>query len=183
MPTQRRASGASRRAHESDGGLIEELERRGYRLTETTRAMALSLYDRRVKTPEADVADATWSQYLRHLREFGVPDDLLAGVDPQAFRVLAARLDGEVVATGLALDHRGDCGIYNVSTLEPARRRGLATALTAGMLQAAALRGCTTASLQATPIAESVYTAAGFRDLGRILEHVPGPGYAGHGGG
>jgi len=34
-------------------------------------------------------------------------------------------------------------------------------------------RGCQTASLQSTPMAERVYAAAGFRDLGRIFEYVP----------
>jgi len=30
-----------------------------------------------------------------------------------------------------------------------------------------------TASLQSTPMAERVYAAIGFRDLGRFLEYVP----------
>ena len=34
-------------------------------------------------------------------------------------------------------------------------------------------RGCTTASLQATGMAERVYAAIGFRDLGRFLEFQP----------
>jgi hypothetical protein len=34
-------------------------------------------------------------------------------------------------------------------------------------------RGCRTATLQATEMAEGVYRAVGFRDLGRILELVP----------
>ena len=33
--------------------------------------------------------------------------------------------------------------------------------------------GCSTASLQSTAMAERVYAAVGFRDLGRILEYVP----------
>jgi ribosomal protein S18 acetylase RimI-like enzyme len=63
--------------------------------------------------------------------------------------------------------------VFNVGTLEPARRRGVASALTAQLLQEAAARGCTTATLQATEMAEGIYAAAGFRDLGRILEYVP----------
>jgi hypothetical protein len=34
-------------------------------------------------------------------------------------------------------------------------------------------RGCETASLQSTPMAERLYAALGFRDLGRFLEYVP----------
>jgi hypothetical protein len=58
-----------------------------------------------------------------------------------------------------------------------ARRRGpgIGTGLTLRLLQAARARGCSTASLQSTPIAERVYAAAGFRDLGRILEFAPPP--------
>jgi hypothetical protein len=35
------------------------------------------------------------------------------------------------------------------------------------------VRGCRTASLQATPLAEGMYAAAGFRDLGRFLGYAP----------
>jgi len=73
----------------------------------------------------------------------------------------------------MAFDHDGDCGVFNVATLEAARRRGLGTALTARHVHDAAARGCSTASLQSTAMAERVYAAVGFRDLGRILEYVP----------
>ena len=71
----------------------------------------------------------------------------------------------------MTLDCDGDCGIFNVGTVERMRRRGLATALTARILHDARARGCVTATLQSTPEAEGVYAAAGFRDLGRILEY------------
>ena len=72
----------------------------------------------------------------------------------------------------MAFDLGTDCGIYNVGTLEHARRRGLGTALTVAHLYDALDRGCRTASLQSTPMAERVYAAVGFRDLGRILEYT-----------
>ena len=75
------------------------------------------------------------------------------------------------MAAALAFDQDGDCGIYNVETLAHARRRGLGTALTALLLHDARDRGCQTASLQATPMAERLYAAAGFRDLGRFEEY------------
>jgi hypothetical protein len=46
--------------------------------------------------------------------------------------------------------------------------------LTARLVHDAAARGCSTASLQSTEIAERIYAAVGFRDLGRILEYAPG---------
>jgi GNAT superfamily N-acetyltransferase len=64
----------------------------------------------------------------------------------------------------------------HVGTVEKARRRGLGTALTAAQVHDARARGCRTASLQSTQMAERVYAAVGFRDLGQILEYVPGKG-------
>ena len=77
------------------------------------------------------------------------------------------------MAAAVAFDHQDDCGIFNVVTIERARRRGLGTALTARAVHDATARGCRTATLQATQIAERVYAAVGFRDLGRFLEYTP----------
>jgi predicted GNAT family acetyltransferase len=73
----------------------------------------------------------------------------------------------------MAFDHDRDCGVFNVYTLEAARRRGLGTALTTRLLLDARGRGCSTASLHSSEIAEGVYAAVGFRDLGRVLEFTP----------
>ena len=156
--------------HESDDPARRHLIRRGYAHTETTRAMGMALDGIPLPRPDIDLAPPVWSEYLRIL---GLDPALLAGAEPDAFHVLIARLDGRSVATGMAFDHDGDCGLYNITTIEPARRRGLGTALTVLLLLDAAARGCTTATLQSTPMAERVYAAAGFRDLGRILEFSP----------
>lgn len=167
------AAGAKRFAawvHENDRHMRTDLERRGYSLQETTRAMGMELDDMRMPRPEIELGATDWDDYLRI---FGLPPGLLSGADHTAFHVLVARVDGERVATAMAFDHHGDCGIYNVATLEHARRRGLGTALTAIHLHDALARGCRTASVQSTAIAEGVYASVGFRDLGRILEYVP----------
>jgi GNAT superfamily N-acetyltransferase len=158
--------------HESDAAMIGELEGRGYRIDETTRAMAMSLAGLHVMLPAIEVDVPAWSEYQRYLERVGVPPGLLAKADGSEFHVFVTRSEEDIIATSLAFDHDGDCGIYNVSTLEPMRRRGLGTALTAVQLHHAKLRGCSTASLQSTPIAEGVYFAVGFQDLGRILEFV-----------
>jgi ribosomal protein S18 acetylase RimI-like enzyme len=103
-----------------------------------------------------------------------VPAGLLDGADPSAFHTLAARLGPETVATALAFDHDGDCGVFNVSTVESARRRGLGSALTARLVHDARVRGLSTATLQSTGMAERIYASLGFRDLGRFFEYVPG---------
>jgi GNAT superfamily N-acetyltransferase len=155
--------------HETDRAMRADLEDRGYRVEESTRAMGLVLDGIRLPRPRIDRAPPDWTEHLRILE---VPPGLLAHADPGDFHVLTARLDGVGVATALAFDRAGDCGIYNVSTLPPARRRGLGTALTTLQAYDAAARGCRTASLQSSPMAEGVYAAVGFRDLGRILEYV-----------
>ena len=159
--------------HESDPAMCHELERRGYTLDTSTRAMGISLDDILSRPAQIDLAPPDWNE---HLRIAGVPADFLAAADPSAYHVLLARLDGETVGTAMAFELNGDCGIYNVGTLEHARRRGLATALTAIQLHDARGRGCETASLQATPMAECLYATTGFCDLGRILEYVPPAG-------
>jgi GNAT superfamily N-acetyltransferase len=156
--------------HEHDQAMRGELEQRGYTLEESTRAMGMVLDDLRLPRPQLDLGSPDWLEYLRIL---GVPSGLLRGADHTAFHVLVARLGGESVAAAMAFDRDRDCGIYNVTTLEHARRRGLGTALTALQVHDALGRGCRTASLQSTPMAEHVYAAVGFRDLGRILEYVP----------
>jgi GNAT superfamily N-acetyltransferase len=156
--------------HESDVAMCGDLERRGYTLDMSTRAMGIALSDVRLPRPDLELGSPDWCEYLRL---FGLPLGLLSGADHAAFHLTVARLGGEDVATALAFDHGGDCGIYNVATREHARRRGLGTALTALQLHDALDRGCETASLQSTQMAERVYAAAGFRDLGRILEYVP----------
>jgi GNAT superfamily N-acetyltransferase len=158
--------------HESDDGMRAELHGRGYTVEETTRAMGMSLDDVTVLS-DVDFAPVSWDEYLEYLEGVGVPAGLLSGADPGAFHTLGARHDGGLVATAIAFDHDADCGVYNMSTVEAARRQGLGTALTARHVHDAAERGCSTATLQATPMAERVYAAVGFRDLGRILEFAP----------
>jgi len=159
--------------HESDEAMRAELADRGYSHNETTRAMGMTLPDAALIPSDIDLGPAEWSDYVDFLESLGVPEGLLRGTDPDAFHLLAARLDGENVAVGLAYGHDGDCGVFNVTTVEAARRKGLGAALTLRLLIDARSRGCTTASLQSTPMAENVYSAIGFRDLGRIYEYGP----------
>jgi hypothetical protein len=159
--------------HESDAAMRGDLEARGYAIAETTRAMGMALADIRVPDATLDLVAPDWQAYTEYLAGVGVPAGLLRDVDPAAFHLLIAGHDGEHVATALAFDAGDDTGIFNVSTIDRARRRGLGTALTARLAHDALARGRTTATLQSTPMAERVYGAVGFRDLGRILELVP----------
>ena len=159
--------------HESDAELARALERRGYVLDTTTRAMGMPLANLAAPRPQLELAEADWADYLRL---FDLSPELLTDDVAARFHLRIARLDGASVAASLAFDCDGDCGIYNVGTLDHARRRGLGSAVTLLALHEARDRGCTTASLQATPMAERLYAALGFRDLGRYLEYVPATG-------
>lgn len=155
--------------HESDEALRADVAARGYTLDTAIRAMGMALTDLRLPPREIGAEPA---DLVAHACVAELPAGLLDTVDDRAFHVLVAHLGGEALSTGIAFDRDGDCGIYNVGTLEHARRRGLGTGVTARLAHDAATRGCTTASLQSTEMAERVYATVGFRDLGRILEYV-----------
>jgi ribosomal protein S18 acetylase RimI-like enzyme len=154
--------------HETDVAMRRDLDRRGYILDTSSRAMGMSL-DGLLPRPELELGTPDWAEYVT---TFGLPAGLLRNADHDAFHLLVARLGGTDAATVLAMDFRGDCGIYNVVTLDNLRRRGLGTAVTVLALHDAVERGCRTASLQSTENAERLYARVGFRDLGRILEFV-----------
>jgi ribosomal protein S18 acetylase RimI-like enzyme len=160
-------------AHEEEAASIAELETRGYHVDIRTRAMAMRLETVPVPDAELELVEGEWHAYLAMLTQLDAPPGLLVGVDGSRFEVLIGALDGVRVAAALAYDHAGDCGIYNVGTITSARRRGFGTALTALHLHRAHERGCITASLQATEMAEGIYARLGFRDLGRFVEYVP----------
>ena len=156
--------------HETDAALRADMERRRYVIDTWTRAMGMGLDGLALPRPDLDLTAPDWNDYLR---AFDMPSGLLADADLTAFRLRVAQVDGEVATTAMAFDHGSDCGIYNVGTVAHARRRGLGTAVTVLQLHDARARGCETASLQATAMAERLYAAIGFRDLGRFVEYVP----------
>jgi GNAT superfamily N-acetyltransferase len=156
--------------HESDAGMRAEFERRGYVVSESTRAMGMAIGERAPLPDQPEYGPLEWAEYIRVME---VSDEFFAAVDRSAFEILLGRFEGENVATGMSYEHGGDVGVYNVGTLDHARRHGLGTALTARLVENAAARGCVTATLQSTPMAEGVYAALGFRDLGRFLEYSP----------
>lgn len=67
--------------HESDEPMSAELERRGYTLDTTTRAMGMALDDIALPRPRSDLGPADWPEYLKM---DGLPPDFLSepAVDP-----------------------------------------------------------------------------------------------------
>ena len=79
--------------------------------------------------------------------------------------LLLGLLDGTPVATSISIRSGDVVGVYNVGTAEPARRRGVGWAMTATAVLAGAETGATTATLQSSPMAQSMYASHGFRTL------------------
>jgi GNAT superfamily N-acetyltransferase len=98
----------------------------------------------------------------------GVDADLLRGV-PGLWTFAGTDLQSGLVLIPVDTD----VNVGFVATREPARRRGSAARVLRYALAAALARGFRTASLQSTPVAERLYTRAGFVPVGRWQEWVP----------
>lgn len=79
-------------------------------------------------------------------------------------------LGGTPAATASLMVAGGAAGIYNVATLEPARRRGIGAALTAAVVRRGAERGLELATLQASSMGRPIYERLGFR---YVCDFVP----------
>jgi GNAT superfamily N-acetyltransferase len=159
---------------EKDRALAQWLEQAGHRLAGRPRAMTLDL-DRAELTGDAqlDWERGTDAASLASLNEqaYGLPAGELAAV-MQALAAGAAfylaRDHGEPAACLATIDRDGDCGVYSVATKPGSRKRGLASSLLGHALLDAQTRGCTTSSLQSSPMGFSVYERLGYRDRGAI---------------
>ena len=59
----------------------------------------------------------------------------------------------------------GTVGVYNVATVEDARRRGYGAAVTRRAIADGVTRGATVAILQSSDMGRPVYAAMGFREV------------------
>jgi len=137
--------------------------------------MAMATADLRTPDPDPSVE-------LRDeldMAEVGRLNEIAYGWAPGTFDAFAearvpntyghlARLDGETVGCVVAWDDRDDAQILWVATLPEARGRGIATALMARAVEAAAQRGRLTTTLVATALGAPVYTKVGYRDFGAL---------------
>ncbi|QGN58758.1 GNAT family N-acetyltransferase [Nostocoides sp. HKS02] len=85
---------------------------------------------------------------------------------------LVARVGGVPVgaAAGVALD--GVMGVYNVGTLEAARRQGVGRATTAALMRMGREAGCHSAILHASELGYPVYEGLGFEHVTDISQYV-----------
>jgi ribosomal protein S18 acetylase RimI-like enzyme len=104
------------------------------------------------------------------------PLESVVGALP-AERVHAHGLRDETGWTSVTLiiDHEGDASIQFVATAPHARRRGYAARVIRHGLDAAAGRGCTTTTLQASAQGLGVYERMGYRRVGLLRAWRPEP--------
>lgn len=91
-----------------------------------------------------------------------------AGFRPEGAHGWLVMEDGRAVATAAVLEHDGDANVTFVATRPEARGRGLCRGLLAHALREAAARGCTTTTLEGSPMGEPLYARLGYRSLGRF---------------
>ena len=80
-------------------------------------------------------------------------------------------LHGEPVATASLVAAGGAAGIYNVTTTEAARGRGIGAAMTVAAVRQGADRGVALATLQASAIGRPVYERLGFEFVCDLLPY------------
>jgi GNAT superfamily N-acetyltransferase len=102
---------------------------------------------------------------------FGMPEDMLrAIVATDAWQrpgtaVYVGYTAGVPVTTGLGFRTGDTIGVYNISTIEGARRQGLGAAMTERVAVDGAADGCVVASLQSSPMGRPIYERLGFRTV------------------
>ena len=81
--------------------------------------------------------------------------------------------DGVPVATAQLVVHENVAGLYYIATVEAARRKGYADALTRIAMREGLARGCDLVCLQASPYGRPVYERIGFDVIGEYVTYVP----------
>jgi GNAT superfamily N-acetyltransferase len=80
--------------------------------------------------------------------------------------------DGQPVTSGLGLRTGTTIGIYNIATVESARRRGYGAAMTMRIVDDGGAEGCEVAILQASEMGQPVYERLGFRTVVEYFGYV-----------
>lgn len=110
-----------------------------------------------------------------HLRAgalgFGMPEEMLRAIVARdtwqrpGNTVYVGYSDGEPVTTGLGIRTGRTIGVYNIATIENARRQGLGAAITERVAADGLAAGCDVAILQSSPIGRAIYERLGYRTV------------------
>jgi GNAT superfamily N-acetyltransferase len=179
-----------------DRGLIEAAERAGLRSVYEMPEMVLSgdvaaalpapetelptgVELRRVTS--AEQASQYWRVATESYASVGFPPEIFAFYENHEYlwadgaAAFLAHLDGRAAGISMTIVTDGVAGIYWVGATEEARGRGLGRAMTAAAVHAGLEMGAHYASLQASPMGESVYRRMGFETIYdyRLLMSAP----------
>ena len=97
-------------------------------------------------------------------------------VDLDNVAIYLGHVDGEPVATSLAVTAEGVVTLFNVATAPEARRRGYGAAMTMAPALAARSQGVAVAALQSTEAGFPVYERLGYRTVVEYEAHMVMPG-------
>jgi ribosomal protein S18 acetylase RimI-like enzyme len=165
---------------EEDGDLIAAAERDGLREVYAMPEMVLAggaqerpppdgVALQRVESPAA--AADYWRVAASAYASIGFPPEVFAfyedheGFAAGNLAAFLARLDDEPAGIAMTIVSHGVAGIYWVGCTEQARGRGLGWTMTATAVNVGIEMGAATASLQASPMGESLYRQMGFETI------------------
>jgi len=109
---------------------------------------------------------------------FEMPGEILRSVMGAALlgrpgiAIYVGYADGEPVTTGLGVRTGRTIGIYNISTVPSARRRGYGAAMTERIAADGAAAGCDLAVLQASPMGRPIYERLGYRTVVEYFGYI-----------
>ena len=124
---------------------------------------------RRVDSP--DDAAQYWRVATESYADIGFPPEIFAFYENDEYlwadgaAAFLAHVDGRPAGISMTIVTHGVTGIYWVGCSAEARGRGLGTTMTAAALEAGFAMGARSASLQASPMGESLYRRMGFETI------------------
>lgn len=116
-------------------------------------------------------AEEYWQVATAAYASLGFPPEIFAfyedhaGLSAENAAAFLARLDSEPAGIAMTIVSHGVAGIYWVGSTERARGRGLGSTMTATAVNAGFEMGAEVASLQASPMGESLYRKMGFETI------------------